>query len=169
MNENLDLTQILKDCPKGTKLFCTNLGYVTLESVGCKDSLNPITVKNHNNYTISFTKDGFCFCQKYRDEYAEPSLFPAHDQRDWNKFEVPKPQIKVTLHPFDKVLVRDDSQSPWEAQFVTFMTIDGFETINGEAWCLGIPYNKDTARLLGTRDNCPIDYEIEFNKEFKEE
>ena len=73
--------------------------------------------------------------------------------------------VRVTLHPFDKVLVRDDSQSPWEAQFVSFITDEGFETINGEAWCLGVPYNKDTAHLLGTSDEPEIEYEIEFSKE----
>lgn len=32
-----------------------------------------------------------------------------------------------------------------------------------------IPYNKDTAHLIGTDKECPIDYEIEFSKEFKED
>ena len=29
MNENIDLTKILKDCPKGTKLYTPIWGYVT--------------------------------------------------------------------------------------------------------------------------------------------
>ena len=41
---NIDLTKILKDCPKGTKLYSTVLGEVEFE--GVTDSANyPIIVK----------------------------------------------------------------------------------------------------------------------------
>lgn len=171
MNENLDLTKILANVPKGTKLFSTDLGYVTLESVNCRDTPYQITVNTHDNFTVSFTKDGFCFRQCHRDEYAEPSLYPAHDQRDWSKFEVPKNKVKVTLHPFDKVLARTGENRKWEATLITdFDKTDGEEPYlclrYWRPYC--IPYNKDTAHLLGTKDNCPIDYEIEFSKEFKD-
>ena len=33
MNENIDLTQILKDCPKGTKFYSTVLGEVTFKDI----------------------------------------------------------------------------------------------------------------------------------------
>ena len=33
MKENLDLSLILKDCPKGTKLYCTFLGDVTFQCI----------------------------------------------------------------------------------------------------------------------------------------
>ena len=104
MNKNLDLTKILANVPKGTKLFCTEFGYVWFCGIG-PTSAYPIIVETNNGGTASFTKDGYVHREEYRDEYAEPSLFPAHDQRDWSKFEVPNNKVKVTLHPFDKVLV----------------------------------------------------------------
>ena len=34
MNENLNLVEILKDCPKGTKLYSTVYGEVEFEEIG---------------------------------------------------------------------------------------------------------------------------------------
>lgn len=34
MNENLNLVEILKDCPKGTKLYSTVYGEVKFEEIG---------------------------------------------------------------------------------------------------------------------------------------
>lgn len=163
MNENIDLTQILKDCPKGTKFYSTIDGEVEFVDID-GDCINFIAT-NPNEATF-FYNDG----KAYRGR-GECVLFPSKEQRDWSKFvptwETKKEVVKVTLHPFDKVLVSVGGEHPWLAQIVTFITDDGIETIDGEAWCLYIPYNKDTAYLLGTIDECPIDYEIEFSKEFK--
>lgn len=160
MNENIDLTKILKCCPKGTKFWSMLDGEVEFVDID-GDCINFRTTKV--NASTFYYNDG----KAYRGR-GECVLFPSKEQRDWSKF-VPTWIVRVTLHPFDKVLVRDDSQSPWEAQFVSFITVDGIETINGKAWCLVIPYNKDTAHLLGTSDEPEIEYEIEFSKEFKED
>jgi hypothetical protein len=161
MNENIDLTKILKCCPKGTKFWSMldeEVEFVDIDG----DCINFRATKT--NAATFYYNDG----KAYRG-IGECVLFPSKEQRDWSKFvptwETKKEVVKVTLHPFDKVLVRDDSQSPWQAQFVSFITDEGFEIINGEAWCLGIPYNKDTAHLLGTSDEPEIEYEIEFSKE----
>lgn len=169
MNENLDLTKILADCPEGTKLFCTDYGYAEFAGIDKEDDNYPIKIKVKDDNIRYFTKDGYIYPSKCRDKYAEPSLLPAHDQRDWSKFKAPNKKVKVTLHPFDKVLVRIDSAHPWFAQIVTSITNGGIETIDGDTWLCGIPYNKDTANLLGTSDKPEVEYEIEFSKEFKEE
>ena len=95
-------------------------------------------------------------------------MYPAHDQRDWSKFKVPTQKVKVTLRPFDKVLVRLDSTRRWTARIVALITDEEIETTEGDTWFDSIPYNKDTAHLLGTFDNPKVEYEIEFSKEFKE-
>lgn len=159
MNENIDLTKILKCCPEGTKFWSMldeEVEFVYIDG----DCIN-FRVTKTNKETFYYN-DG----KAYRG-IGECVLFPSKDQRDWSKF-VPTWIVKVTLHPFDKVLVRVGSEHPWLAQIVTFITDEGIETIDGESWCLCIPYNKDTAHLLGTTDDCPIDYEIEFSNEFKE-
>ena len=169
MNENLDLTQILANVPIGTKLFTTEYGYVEFYKISTDDCF-PIVVKSHSG-AMCYTKDGYACTEEYRDKFAEQCLFPAHDQRDWSKFVVPTQNVKVTLHPFDKVLVRDDDKSLWSADFFSCYTKR--EVLDyicvGSAYNQIIPYNKDTAHLLGTNEKCPIDYDIEFSKEFKED
>lgn len=89
MNENLNLVAILKDCPKGTKLYSSVLGEVELE--GITDSVNyPIIVKLNEELfgeriIETFTSDGrlIATCK------GECVLFPSSDQRDWSKFTAP--------------------------------------------------------------------------------
>ena len=160
MNENIDLTKILKCCPEGTKFWSMLDGEVEFVDID-GDCIN-FNVTKTNEATF-FYNDG----KAYRGR-GECVLFPSKEQRDWSKF-VPTWIVKVTLHPFDKVLVRVGSEHPWLAQIVTFMTDEGIEPADGDSWCDGIPYNKDTAHLLYTTDNPEVEYEIEFSKEFKEE
>ena len=160
MNENIDLTQILKCCPEGTKFWSMldeEVEFVDIDG----DCINFRATKT--NEATFYYNDG----KAYRGR-GECVLFPSKEQRDWSKF-VPTWIVRVTLHPFDKVLVRVGSEHPWLAQIVTFITDDGIETADGDTWCDGIPYNKDTAHLLYTTDNPEVEYEIEFSKEFKED
>ena len=56
MNEKLDLTKILKDCPKGTKLYSTVFGDVVFEKI--VNGRYPILVRIDRYLTESFTADG---------------------------------------------------------------------------------------------------------------
>ena len=101
MNENIDLTKILKDCPIGTKLYLTLCGEVKLIKV--ENDTYPICVQNSNGDRFWLTKDG-----KYISSLdGECILFPSKEQRDWSKFTAPwykKEKFDPTeLKPFDKV------------------------------------------------------------------
>lgn len=84
MNENINLVNILKDCPEGTKFYSTIFGSVEFMSI-----------VRMGSYLISFkTKDECIFCVdlegKYMSAYnGECTLFPSRDQRDWSKFTAP--------------------------------------------------------------------------------
>lgn len=83
MNENLNLTEILKDCPKGTKFYSRCLGSVEF----CKITLdNYIEVTSKNGCYIRFKPNGI---YQHSEETAEIDLFPSKDQRDWNKWNRP--------------------------------------------------------------------------------
>ena len=82
MNDNIDLTKILKDCPKGWKLYSPILGEVDFLKI--RNDLYPI-VTIQDFHTTSFTKEGFY----YADVDGECILFPSKDQRDWSKFTAP--------------------------------------------------------------------------------
>lgn len=85
MNENLNLTETLKDCPQGTKLYSPIYGDVELVNVLQGEDVNyPIEVKLYNNLIETFTNGGRLLV----DYDGECVLFPSKDQRDWSKFKV---------------------------------------------------------------------------------
>ena len=161
MNENLDLKEILKDCPIGTKLYSSVHGEVELEEVHLISRADyPIEVKLSNNALDSFTPDGRLF-----EEYnGECMLFPSREQRDWSKFKPKKPkQPKFdpkTLKPFDRVLVRDSCQH-WCCDLFSHI-VKKEPTYHylcvGSAFEYCIPYNDDTKHLVGTTEEAPEFY-----------
>ena len=94
MNENIDLTKILKDCPKGTKLYSTIFGEVEFVRVYQNDFVNFIVeIKLSNGVIDSVTADG-----RYCSVYAgECTLFPSKDQRDWSKFKSPWYKVEENI------------------------------------------------------------------------
>ena len=161
MNENLNLVEILKDCPIGTKLYSSVHGEVELEEVHLSKPDYPIEIRLSNNSLDSFTTDGRLF-----EEYnGECMLFPSREQHDWSKFNPKKPkQPKFnpqTLKPFDKVLVQGSDSANWMVQLFSYI-------MEGEKYepyaCIAynykycIPYNDDTKHLIGTKEEAPEFY-----------
>lgn len=87
--EKLNLVKILKDCPKGTKLYSPALGECALEGFNDNNDY-PITVTykiiNNDTRVDYFTKYGYLLINK---PDAECMLFPSKDQRDWSKWHIP--------------------------------------------------------------------------------
>lgn len=164
MNKNIDLTKILKDCPKGTKFYTSVWGEVTFNTIN-KGCLYPICIyaDGYSEYT-NLTKDG-----RYLNiPNSECIIFPSKDQRDWSKFTAPwykngKFDPK-TLQPFDRVLARIDGDDVycWFADFVSTPTIEKYDLLpcimsNKDANMI-IPYNEDTKHLVGTTEEAPEYY-----------
>ena len=83
MENKINIAEILKDCPKGTKLYSPICGEVELSQI-CNDCYKySIIVKNVMGDSLSFAKDGRFYIQ-YFD--AECLLFPSSEMRDWTKF-----------------------------------------------------------------------------------
>ena len=158
MNENLNLVEILKDCPKGTKLYSTVFGEVKLCNAKYNNTYS-ICVKDNMGNTRWLTLNGK-FIEKFDGECV---LFPSKDQRDWSKFKPKQPKFDPkTLMPFDsRVLIRDKSNGKWSCSL--FSHIDNelyypFVCINGSSWRCCIPYNEETKHLVGTTDEAPEYY-----------
>ena len=159
MNENLNLVEILKDCPKGTKLYSTVHGAVKFERIDIY-TLYPILVvaeedKYRSNNLTGLTEDGRLW-YSYKGECI---LFPSKEQRDWSKFKVPSRKFDPkTLKPFDKVLVKEWGK--WTIDFFSYISTDS-ET---PYYCVGhfadiiIPYNDGTKHLVGTIEEAPEYY-----------
>ena len=160
MNENLNLKEILKDCPIGTKLYSSVHGEVELEEVHLNNKPDyPIEVRLSNNALDSFTQDGRLF----EEHNGECMLFPSREQRDWSKFKPKKPkQPKFdpkTLQPFDKVLARLDDQGIWYCEWFSFIQKDtNLIKCCGAYYKYCIPYNDDTKHLVGTTEEAPEYY-----------
>lgn len=73
----MNIAEILKYCPEGTKLYSTVYGEVTFYK------LNEDMIYIKVPYIISLFSDG-----KY-DKKGECILFPSKDQRDWEEFRLP--------------------------------------------------------------------------------
>lgn len=165
MNEKIDLTKILKDCPGGTKFYSSIFGKVTFLGIDNLNPVYPIFVKRSFgiNKLKQFTKQG-----KYYAVAGECTLFPSEDQRDWSKFTAPwykKEKFDPkTLKAFDRVLTRIDGGDVycWFADFVSAPTIEKYDLLpsvmsNKDANMI-IPYNDDTKHLVGTKDEAPEFY-----------
>ena len=159
MNENIDLTKILKDCPRGFKLYSAVHGEVTFLSI--EDGEYPIGVLlNNDNFTAYYSSSGKAFTS-----YGECVLFPSKDQRDWSKFTAPwlkKERFNPkTLQTFDKVLSRNSKNITWSIDYFSHMEdiykpYQFFCLSDNYTYC--IPYNDDTKHLVGTKDEAPDFY-----------
>ena len=155
MNENLDLVEILKDCPRGTKLYSTINGEVTFD---CVDNNKGYPIVVDCTYgPIRYTRNGRF--DKRCD--GECILFPSKDQRDWNKFIITwrdkfDPQ---TLKPVDQVLAKTN-----DVWYFDFFQKYVQEDVEFPYHCLKtntntcIPYNDDTKHLVGTTKEAPEYY-----------
>lgn len=115
MNENINLVEILKDAPKGTKLWspvCGDCEFVEID----EDAILPI---------ICFVLEGRCHWGFREDgsltiyKSAECVLFPSEENRDWSTFKVP--QKHKHFEAFQKVLYKSynnlNKELIWTADF----------------------------------------------------
>lgn len=84
MNENLNLVEILKDFPKGTKLWSPLCGDCELFMIEPGEDYPVVVHVPAINRVIRFTEDG-----KYFKDGGVCVLFPSREQRDWSKFQRP--------------------------------------------------------------------------------
>lgn len=166
MNEKIDLTNVLKDCPKGFKLYSLLHGEVSFRGIdetsdypimydypimGCMgESTSAFYLTRNGSYSSNY--DGGCI------------LFPSKDQRDWSKFTATWYKKKrfdpKTLKPYDRVLVFD-SDRPWTPLMFSYLEyslnyprMQCFDFVARKV----IPYNKETEHILGTYNEAPEYY-----------
>lgn len=83
MNKNINLAEILRDCPKGLRLYSPIYGDVMFTGIKKKGTVNPIIVRQlGKDYVTTFTEDG----RVLSIPDTECALFPSRELRDWNKF-----------------------------------------------------------------------------------
>ena len=160
MNENIDLINILKDCPSGISLWSDNYGDVKFMGVHTEYD-NPIEVMLITGQLAYYTKEGWW----NKNFPANCLLWPSKDCRDWSKFTAPwlkKERFDPkTLKPFDRVITRNEYDE-WTCALFSHIgnkPNTRFIYVTCESvyeYC--IPYNGDTKHLVGTIDEAPEFY-----------
>lgn len=160
MNENIDLTKILKDCPRGTKLYSTIYGVVEFVEIDEYDRNYPISFKVDADLFSTVTPDG----KRFENFDGECTLFPSKDQRDWSKFSAPwykKERFDPkTLNEFDRVLGRDRNNRIWKCDLFSHINerdLCPYKCV-GNSYKFCIPYNDETKHLVGTKGEAPEFY-----------
>lgn len=103
--------------------------------------------------TLLFRKATDEECKKFIEK-IEGALKGKYNPKTL-QVEPVKPEVPFNLKPFDKVLVRDDQNQRW--------TVDMFSYYNredndypyicvGNPYCHCLPYNEQTAHLVGTKE-----------------
>ena len=164
MNENIDLTKILKDCPIGWEFYSSIYGNVTFRGIE-NDSECPVKFfyinKDNSKKYGSVTEQGLD--APYYN--GECTLFPSKDQRDWSKFTAPwikKERFDPkTLNPFDRIIVRNEYDE-WKCTLFSHINpepITRFICATCESFYIYcIPYNDETKHLVGTTEEAPDFY-----------
>lgn len=91
MEEKINIAEILKDKPQGTKLYADAFGELSIEEIctGGKDELG-ITLSSKDGDELLFYNDG-----KY-NIYGEPILVPSKEMRDWEKFSWKRGDVLIS-------------------------------------------------------------------------
>lgn len=156
MDEQIDLLEILKDCPKGTKLYSILFGEVEFEGVHSGSRTVGYTTRTGRRFDV--TREG----KMFEDYDGECTLFPSKDQRDWYKFVVPQCKKErfnpETLKPFDKVITRLH-QGIWCCELFSFIEKNSnLIKCCGSYYAQCVPYNDETQHLVGTTNEAPEYY-----------
>ncbi len=136
--QNVFIVSDKTDLSEGYSSFISlDLSSLTL-SMGCR---------------ISFFKKDLCKLRLATEE--EKKQFFSALEKEGKRWDSDKKAIvdlkpKVELKPFDKVLVRDFGSQAWQVSLFGYKDSDFYYCCNGCGWNQCIPYNEETAHLLGT-------------------
>ena len=161
--QELNLCEILKDCPKGEEFWSPLLGNVKLSEVNQLTNAVFVTATNLTtwriNHDATITING--------GSSKEIMLYPSREQRDWTKVKYEKKKERFdpkTLKPFDKVLAASMADGRWVCDFFSHIgesIRDSGRLYVGTgfgAYDRMIPYNEETKHLVGTTDEAPEYY-----------
>ena len=152
--EKLNIAKILKDCPKGTKLYSPIFGEVELDEVNSSIFVRHVS----NKALLAFYEDG-----KWHSN-GECMLFPSKENRDWDTFQRPfKPKFKVG----------DTITTEESVMHITHIDEEFYYEYDNNTWIKRLAINKQNnwklvkfdISTLKTFDNCR--YSLDNGKTWK--
>ena len=162
MNENINLCEILKDCPEGVYFWSPLAGVVIFGGI-YSNRINIILSDDTEWYIEADGKMKIVGLTAKSFTSEEIMLYPSKEQRDWSKWKCPKAKFNPkTLKPFDKVLIRFSEIDEWACSIFSHCIETDFglrfKAAEGISAKYCIPYNDDTKRLVGTKGETPEFY-----------
>lgn len=139
---------------EGNRNYCSAIGVLKKDKQGCF------------MFDTFLTKDKVCYNSDYiflpirlATDSEKQQLFDAlaEEGKAWDaeKKEIVDLKPKWTPKTFDRVITRDFDDGVWSANIFSHMNSQGeyvsIGCVEGYAYCL--PYNEETAKLIGTTNN----------------
>lgn len=161
----LNLTTLVIEKPKKKPVFELGKLYVFNE----EDEDGELTIigkligKNEIENTLTFGNQYEIGNEKFVADQAFDLRISIHEElREATEGEAitfheaytiwEKSKKQSAFKPFDKVLVRDSESDKWRANLFSYIDKDGYYHCVYANWAYCIPYNEETAHLLGTTD-----------------
>lgn len=113
------------------------------------------------NNLVIMTKGGFLsdnggLSKRYATEEEKQQLFDALAKKgkawDTEKKQIVDLKPKWTPKPFDRVITRTPD-TPWTANFFSHIDSDRVKNCIDDRYLMCLPYNEETAKLIGTTNN----------------
>lgn len=152
----MNIAEILKNVPVGTELYSPMYGDVKLAHVD-DDEGYPIGIwfiqDDGTECLFTFTAEGFANISCTKN--ARCMLYPSKFDHNWIRFAEKAKKLKESaFKPFDKVLAKFDNLKGflWCADFFSHYSNDKDYpyVCTGGKYKYCIPYNEETAKLIGT-------------------
>lgn len=140
----MNIANLLKYCPKGTKLYSTAFGEVEL--IDTSSLTNTILVQNNHDTPFTFYNDGSYILD------GECILFPSKDQRDWSKFRLPlkKGDIMMKADGTIPFIASGEFYEDTSPKYICGVSITGRFSIGIYGWTseFYIPASKEAKKEL---------------------
>ncbi len=137
----------LKNAPKGIKLYSPICGECTFNYIDKEEVIHALY---DDNFPIAFTKYGQFNIDGFDGECL---LFPSKEVRTWEGYQIPSPHCD--FKPFDKIVCRYENHI-WIADMFSHYAIEDdypYTGLGGAGYSECLPYNEETAKLIGTTDD----------------
>ncbi len=140
-----NLANILKHCPKGTKLYSPICGDCMLRGVD-SDGTYPINVEPcSNTYLITLTNEGK-FSARFNGECL---LFPSENQRDWTTFKIPVKRGDIMMYEDQSAVFIVDTMENGYVRTITYVDRNSNFKLNTHVYNIDyIPASEDMKKKL---------------------
>jgi hypothetical protein len=107
MNENINIAELLKDCPPGMELYSPLCGKCVFDHI----NMGTIICKKQNTQEITFTSEGYYMLPVFDD--CECMIFPSKYQKDWSKYQRPFKEGDVVVSNYGDIHLLRTSDSSY--------------------------------------------------------